>query len=383
MTNSDHIMSRLLLILTILIIAASCGAPKQEGLEAKKEELANLKTQLAEIEQQIQALETEIAVLDTTKKNANRIKLVTVAPLQATEFKHYIQVQGMVDAKNSILVTPKTPGVVTAVLVKEGDYVNEGAPIARVDDSILKETVEELKTQLTLATTLYEKQKALWDQNIGTEIQYLQTKNNKEALEKKLATLNTQLSQSVITAPISGTVDQVNVKVGEMAQPGFGVVRLVNLSNLKVSAKIADSYVATVKKGNEVLVKFPDLQKEFTARVSFVSTTVDPLTRTFTIEANLPQTRDLKPNMVAYLQINDQTRKDAIVVDQNLVQNTENGNIIFVATTRNGDTIAEARTVETGINYDGKIEILNGLNAGDLIITQGYQEVVDGQVISY
>jgi len=376
-------MPRLLSTLILIIVIAACGGPQKEGLEAKKEELAGLKAQLSQIQQQIQTLEAEIGQLDTTRKNANRIKIVTVAPVQAGEFKHYIEVQGAVDAKNSILVTPKTPGVVTQVLVKEGDYVNAGAPIARIDDSILRESVEELKTQLTLAETLYEKQKALWDQKIGTEIQFLQAKNNKEALEKKLATLNTQLSQSTITAPIAGTVDQVNIKVGEMAQPGFGVVRLVNLSNLKVTANISDSFVATVKKGNEVIVKFPDLQREYTARVSFVGTTVDPLTRTFTIEANLPSTKDIKPNMMAQIQVNDVTRSSAIVVDQNLIQNTEDGNIVFVAATRGNETVAEARKVTTGISYNGKIEIVDGLKEGDMLITLGYQEVADGQAISY
>lgn len=376
-------MPRLLSTLILIIVIAACGGPQKEGLEAKKEELAGLKAQLTQIQQQIQTLEAEIGQLDTTRKNANRIKIVTVAPVQAGEFKHYIEVQGAVDAKNSILVTPKTPGVVTQVLVKEGDYVNAGAPIARIDDSILRESVEELKTQLTLAETLYEKQKALWDQKIGTEIQFLQAKNNKEALEKKLATLNTQLSQSTITAPIAGTVDQVNIKVGEMAQPGFGVVRLVNLSNLKVTANISDSFVATVKKGNEVIVKFPDLQREYTARVSFVGTTVDPLTRTFTIEANLPSTKDIKPNMMAQIQVNDVTRSSAIVVDQNLIQNTEDGNIVYVAATRGNETVAEARKVTTGISYNGKIEIVDGLKEGDMLITLGYQEVADGQAISY
>jgi len=157
----------------------------------------------------------------------------------------------------------------------------------------------------------------------------------------------------------------------------------VNLSNLKVTANISDSFVATVKKGNEVIVKFPDLQREYTARVSFVGTTVDPLTRTFTIEANLPSTKDIKPNMMAQIQVNDVTRSSAIVVDQNLIQNTEDGNIVFVAATRGNETVAEARKVTTGISYNGKIEIVDGLKEGDMLITLGYQEVADGQAISY
>ncbi len=376
-------MLRQAIILPVVLILAACGGSKKEGLEAKKEELAGLKSQQIQIGQQIKALEAEIAKLDTTRKAENRVKLVTVSPLQATEFRHYIELQGTVDAKNSVLVTPKTPGAVTAMYVKEGDFVNVGSTIAKVDDSILRESIEELKTQLTLANTLFEKQESLWNQKIGTEIQYLQAKNNKEALEKKLTTLQTQLSQSNITSPIAGTVDLVNIRIGEMAQPGLGVVRVVNLSNLKVAAKIADSYVASVKKGDEVIVKFPDLQREYTARISFVGTTVDPLSRTFNIEANLPATKDLKPNMMAQVQVNDATRKDALVINQNLVQNTEKGKVVFVAVARGNEKIAEAKLVETGLAYNGKIEILSGLTAGEMLITQGYQEVVDGQAVSY
>ncbi len=376
-------MLRQTIILPVVVLLAACGGSKKEGLEAKKEELANLKTQQTEIGQQIKTLEAEIAKLDTTKRAESRVKLVTVSPLQPREFKRYIELQGTVDAKNSVLVTPKAPGAVTAMYVKEGDFVNVGSTIAKVDDSILRESIEELKTQLALVNTLFEKQQSLWDQKIGTEIQYLQAKNNKEALEKKLVTLQTQLSQSNITSPIAGTVDLVNIKIGEMAQPGLGVVRVVNLSNLKVVAKIADSYAASVKKGDEVIVKFPDLQREYTARISFVGTTVDPLSRTFTIEANLPATKDLKPNMMAQVQVNDATRKDALVVDQNLVQNTEKGKVVFVAVARGNEKVAEARVVETGLSYNGKIEILSGLTAGDMLITQGYQEVVDGQAVSY
>lgn len=376
-------MLRKAIILPVIAVLVSCGGEKKEGLEGKKEELAGLKSQRIEIEQKIKALEVEIAKLDTTKRAENRVKLVTVSPLEAREFKHYIELQGTVDAKNSVLVTPKTPGAVTAVYVKEGDFVNVGSTIAKVDDSILRESIEELKTQMTLVNTLFEKQQALWDQKIGTEIQYIQAKNNKESLEKKLTTLNTQLSQSNIVAPIAGTVDLVNVRVGEMAQPGMGVVRVVNLNNLKVAANIADSYVASVKKGDDVIVKFPDMQREYTAKISFVSTTVDPLSRTFTIEANLPATKDLKPNMMAQVQVNDATRKDALVVDQNYVQNTEKGKVVFVVTNRGSEKIAEAKVVETGLSYNGKIEILSGLTAGDLLITQGYQEVVDGQIVSF
>ncbi|TDB60800.1 efflux RND transporter periplasmic adaptor subunit [Arundinibacter roseus] len=366
---------------TVLLLA--CSGENKDGLAAKQEELAKLKSEQSELNQKIKTLEAEVAQLDTTSQQQERVKSVVVSPILSQNFKHYVEVQGSVDAKNSVMVSPKSGGVVTAVYVKEGDNVRQGATIARVDDSILRESIEELKNQMTLAQTVYEKQARLWEQKIGTEIQYLQAKNNKEALDKKLSTLNTQLSQANIAAPISGVVDMVNVRVGEMASPGMPVVRLVNLGNLKVVAKVADSYAASVRKGDEVIIKFPDLNKEFNARITFVSTTVDPLSRTFTIEANLPSSSGIKPNMLAQVQINDASRSDALVIDQNLVQTNEKGQVVYVAAAEGDRKVAQARTIKTGLSYNGKVEILEGLKTGDQLITQGYQDVADGQLISY
>lgn len=373
----------ILLAITLGSILTACSGEKKEGLEAKKEELAKLKSEQVATEQKIKTLEKEIIKLDPKKAEEAKVKPVTVATLTQETFRHYVELQGSVDAKNNVLVTPKSGGAVTKMFVKEGDNVKAGSVIAKIDDSILRETVEELKTQLSLINTLYEKQKNLWDQKIGTELQYLQAKNNKESLERKLVTLNTQLSQSSVIAPMSGVVDQVNVKVGELASPGVGVVRIVNLSNLKVSAKVADTFAASVKKGDEVIINFPDLNKEYRARVSFVSTTVDPLSRTFTIEANLPSDRDIKPNMMAQVKINDAIRKDALVIDQNYVQSTENGEVVYIASVEGNKKVARAKSVKTGLNYNGKIEILQGLTSGDQIITLGYQDVSDGQPISF
>jgi RND family efflux transporter MFP subunit len=376
-------MKRNILIITALVtLLAACNA-KKEGLEGKKEELAQLKATQIENEKKIKALEIEIGKLDPKKTTEAKVKPVSIDTLNAETFKHYVELQGTVDAKNNVLVTPKTGGVIVAMYVKEGDAVRAGSVIGKIDNSILTESVEELKTSLSLANTLFEKQKNLWDQKIGTELQYLQAKNNKEALERKLATLNTQIAQTNIVSPMSGVVDVVNVKVGEMASPGVGVVRVVNLSNLKVSAKVSDVYAASVKKGDEVIVKFPDLKKEYKARVTFVSTAVDPLSRTFTIEANLPSDRSIKPNMMAQVQINDATSKNALTIDQNYVQSTEKGNVVYVAVTEGNKKVAKAKEVKTGLSYNGKVEILSGLSAGDQLITLGYQEVSDGQPISY
>lgn len=379
-----YIMKKHILILTAMtVLLAACGGEDKNGLAGKKEELTKLKTERAESEKKIKALEIEISKMEPNKVIEAKVKPVSIDTLNAETFRHYVELQGTVDAKNNVLVTPKTGGAIVAMNVREGDYVKAGSIIGKIDNSLLTESVEELKTQMSLANTLYEKQKNLWDQKIGTELQYLQAKNNKESLERRMSTLNAQLSQTNIVSPMAGVVDMVNVKVGEMASPGVGVVRVVNLSNLKVTAKVSDTYAASVKKGDEVIVKFPDLKKEYKARVSFVSTAVDPLSRTFTIEANLPTSKDIKPNMMAQIQINDAISKNALAIDQNFVQSTEKGDVVYVAITEGNKKIARAKEVKTGLSYNGKIEILSGLAAGDQLITLGYQEVSDGQPISY
>ncbi|GAB3766252.1 efflux RND transporter periplasmic adaptor subunit [Spirosoma pomorum] len=373
-----------IVLITGLLI--SCSSEKKEtkgDLQGKQAELSELKTQQSELNKKIKELETEVARLDPKKATESRVKDVTVAPITTTTFRHYVELQGTIDAKNNVQVSPKSGGVVTAVYVKEGDNVRAGQAIAKVDDQLLRESQAELKTQLSLANTVYEKQAALWKQQIGTEIQYLQAKNNKEALERRLSTLNAQIGQSTVTSPISGVVDQVAVKIGQSAAPGMGLVRVVNLSQLKVVAKVADTYSGSVQKGVPVVVRLPDINRNLNSTISFVATTVDPLSRTFTIEAPLPADNSLKPNMLAQVKINDQTQTNAIVINQNLIQSTENGQLVYVAETEGGKKIAKARPVKTGQAYGGQVTITNGLKAGDQLVTTGYQDLVDGQPISF
>lgn len=351
--------------------------------QGKREELTALKSQQTELTTKIKTLEADLAKLEPKNQENERVKDVSVTPLSASTFKHFVELQGTIDAKNNVQVSPKSGGVVTSVFVKEGDQVRAGQAIAKVDDQLLRESMAELKTQLSLVNTIYEKQASLWKQQIGTEIQYLQAKNNKESLERRMSTLNAQLSQSTVTAPISGVVDQVMIKIGQSAAPGMPLVRIVNLSQLKVVAKVADTYSGSVRKGDLVLIEFPDLKKTLNSRISFVATTVDPLSRTFTIEAPLPSDNALKPNMLARIKINDETKANAIVINQNLIQSTENGQLVYVAVSEGGKKVAKARTVKTGQSYGGQIAVTQGLQAGDQIVTAGYQDLVDGQAINY
>jgi membrane fusion protein, multidrug efflux system len=366
-----------ILFLSVAIAAYACSSGSE--VDQKKEELAQLKSQQQEIAGKIKTLETELAILAPVKNSEGRVKLVEAKPIQPQTFKHYLSVQGTVASDNNILISPKTGGVVTAVYANEGDKVSQGQVLAIIDDAVLRQSVEELKTGLDLATTVYEKQKNLWEQKIGSEVQFLQAKNNKESLERKLSTLNSQLAMTRITSPISGVIDEVNIKPGEAASPGVGVIRVVNLSKILVKARMADSYIGAVKKGDNVKISLPDIREEMEGKVSFVGQVVNPQSRTFDIEVALDnKDAKLKPNMLAVVNINDKTSQDAIVIDANYVQQSEGGEVVFVA---NNGKQAQMRKVKTGLSYNGQVEITDGLKPGDSLITAGYQDLVDGQTI--
>ncbi|MET3125929.1 RND family efflux transporter MFP subunit [Arcicella rosea] len=364
-------------MLTSTLFLTSCSKPVD-----KKAELAALKAEQKELDVKIKALEKEVGL--STEKAEAKVITVAVTPIQAESFKHFVEVQGVVTSKNILQVTPQMGGTITSLLIVEGQAVKKGQLVATIDNNVLKESLAEIKHQLELAVTLYNKQKTLWDQQIGTEVQYLQAKANKEALEKRIVTMEAQLAMSKVYAPISGTVEKINQKAGEMGAPGAAIAQIVNVGDLKITAKIADTYVGSVKQGASMTVKFPDINKELSTRISVVNALVDPLTRTFGIEANIPSLGgSLKPNQVAIVNINDLTKANSLVVNQNIIQKTELGDIVYVAVTENGKKVARSKVVKKGIAYNGSIEILEGLTAGDLVITQGYQELVDGTPVAY
>ena len=353
----------------------SCSKPD------KKTELAGLKSQQKEIEVKIKALEKE---LGAGKKVEATPITVAVTPLQAQSFKHFVEAQGVVTSKNIVQVTPQMGGSLTGIFMVEGQAIKKGQLVATVDNSVMKESLAEINNQLDLAVILYNKQKTLWDQQIGTEVQFLQAKANKEALEKRIVTMQTQMGMSKVYAPISGTVEMVRQKVGEMGMPGAPIAQIVNVGDLKVTAKIGDTYVGSVKRGDAITVKFPDINKELNARISVVDALIDPSSRTFGIEANIPNLGgSLKPNQVAVININDLSKANSLIIKQNLIQKTEAGDLVYVAVVENGKKIARAKKVKTGISYNGEVEIMEGLTAGDNVITQGYQDLVDGSLINY
>ncbi len=370
------------IILSILTLAVSaCGGKKAGNLEEKKGELASIRKEISSLQERARALETEIATLDTTATDG-KLKLVEVLDIKPELFQGYVEVQGTVDAEQSTIATAQMPGVITRVAASVGQQVSAGQVLAEIDNSLMKQQVAQAQQQLDFLTTLYLKQKSLWEKGIGTEVQYLSAKNQKEAMEKNLAAAKEQLNMTYIKSQISGTIESVDVKIGQTAAPGMPLFRVVNMSGVKVVSSIAETYVSKINKGDAVKIHFPDLKKDKVGFVSFVSRVIDPMNRSFRCEAKLTDVTDLRPNMLAVVKVTDYEQKNAIAVPVNVIQNTGSGAELFVIENQKGNQwTAKHRSVKIGRNSGEKVEILEGLKAGDRIITNGFQGLSDGQLV--
>jgi RND family efflux transporter MFP subunit len=371
-----------ILALTVMLFAACTGGEKQD-LAAKKKQLSDLKTQQRDISGKITILEKEIAKLDTGFKVDAKTKLIGVDTLAPVTFKHFVEVEGQVDAKENVLAMQLVPGVVTAVLVSVGDHVHKGQVLYTTDATATEAQIATLKTQLSLASTVYEKQARLWKENIGSEVQYLQAKTNKEAAESQLAQLQNAVELTKCKSPIDGVVDEIRVKIGDMAAPSQAMpgVRVVNNSKLVIKAKLSDAQIGLLQVGDLVTVNFPDINKTIQSKVSFVGQVVDKQTRTFNVEVKLDnKDANYKSNMIAKLLINDDTQNNVLTVPTNTIQQNEKGESYVLVADGNK---AVKKVIETGNDYDGTTVVTKGLSKGDKVITFGYSEVVDGQNISY
>lgn len=362
-------------ILSLLLVPACRRGDRQA-------ELDRLEAQREAIDKRIEQLRAEIS-RENGPAAEDPLAYVRGAQVRPSLFKHFIQVQGTVESDNNILIPAQANGIVKRLYMRPGDRVTAGQLLAELDGAILESSLAEVQNALSLATTIYERQARLWDKNIGSEIEYLQAKNNRENLEKRLNTLQEQYRLTKITSPINGMVDDVLIKVGEMAAAGRGAVRIVQLSRLKIEASLSENYITRVRKGDPVRVVIPVAGRTLDLTINAVSQVIDSNNRTFNIEIRLPaRERDLKPNMLAVVTINDYTSPQALTVPQNIVQETGDSQFLFVAEKENGRTIARKRTVTPGEAYDNHLEILAGLASGETVITFGFQTLADGQPVS-
>jgi len=376
-TNYQSMKATEFLFLILITIAVySCSAPV-----SKEAELDNLKKQHAELTDKIRSLEREIKA--TRPESAVKTRIVVADEVKAGPFEYFIETQGGVEAEENILVSAKSPGVVVGIFVKEGQTVKSGQVIAQIDNSITLKAIEELQGSLDLARTVFERQKSLWDQKIGTEIQFLTAKNNKESLERRLATLKEQDELSRVRSGIFGTVDDIMLKVGETTSPGMPAARIVNTGKLKISSNVSEAYINSLAPGNDVFVQLGDISKTFNGKVSFTGKNINPLSRTFGIEIPVPAGTDARPGMSARIKVIYRKLSDAIILPVNLVQNINSEQIVFVAEEKDGKWVAARRVVTTGGTFSGKTEILSGLKTGERVISVGYQGLNDGELVSF
>ncbi|MBO9153375.1 efflux RND transporter periplasmic adaptor subunit [Chitinophaga sp. GCM10012297] len=362
----------LTLSLATLILAA-CGG----GGENKAEKLQKLKQDKAKLDLEISTLEKELKAGDSSVKT----KTVTIAAVEDTVFEHFIDIQGNVDARENVNVSAQSPGIIKAIYVKEGQRVSKGQALAQVDDQVARAGIAEVETQLELQKTLFAKRENLWKQKIGSEVEYLNAKAAVDNLEKKLATLRDQQALTRIVSPINGTVDAVIAKLGDNAAPGQPAFRVVNTSNLRVVANIAESFAGRVTTGDEVIVTLPDIQKEIRTRIGFASKVIDPLSRTINVEIPLKPSADMHPNMIAQLRIVDYRAKDAIVIPVGVIQYSLGKPYVLTVKGEGNKLQASRVNIELGRTYNDKAEIKSGLKDGDRIITTGFQGLNDNDYI--
>ncbi len=366
--------------LTAVMIAAmflaGCGG---DSREAKEKELAELIKEKDELQSKITALKTELGT-DTIKEAGRH---VTTLAVKQERFKHYIDIQGNVTSDENVSVTTDIGGTVMQVLVKEGESVSKGQTLVVLDDDVIRKQIEELNVALSLAETVFQKQKKLWDQKIGSEIQFLQAKNNYEALQSKLASAQAQQNRTRIKSPINGTVDMIDVNVGELASPGRQVLRVVNLSQLKIQADVAETYIGAINQGDSATLKFPALGLTRNAKVSYVGQVINPTNRTFPVEIRLNNKDNaLKANLLAVIQVIDYESDSAIVIPTRYVMEINKGYAVYLSDVDStNQPIARRQMVVTGKSYNGQTEILEGLKPSDVIIAEGSRDVTNGESI--
>ena len=376
--NNYNQMKKILFILTTALFVYACGSSSVEDDNTKRTKLQELKQQVHTLEQQIDQLEKELSANQT--EETIKIKVET---LTNKRFEHFIEVTGQVEAEHDVDVSPETSGVIKEVLVQEGQQVSKGQIMARLNTDVLERSIEELQVQLDLAKTNYERQKNLWDQNIGSEMQFLQAKNNKESLETRILGLKTQIELAEIKAPSDGVVDIVYQKKGNIGSPQTPFAKVVDVTHLKIYGDISESYITKIHKGDSVKINFPALSYNMFATIDQIGNTIDPASRTFRVRINISNPRkQIKPNLVAVLKFRDYLNDNAIVVPTLFIKEDFTGHYTYIVDSKDGKTVAKKVYVEPGVTDNNLTEVVSGLSAGMQVVSEGYNQIVDGTTVA-
>ncbi len=388
----------------LMFILVSCGNSAKEGNAAindKKAELQKLKNSKNKTEEDIRKIQDELAKLDTATANATKVKLVNVTVVSTQNFQHFIDLPAKVDAENISYISPRMgPAQVKAVYVIQGQNVKKGQLLLKLDDAIIRQQVaaikqqmEGIKTQLAFAKNIYQRQKNLWDEGIGTEVQLISAKTNVESLENQLKSVGEQVKVAIeqmntsnVYSDVSGVADIVAIRVGETFS-GYGAtgpqIKIVNTSSLKVVTNVPENYLTRMHRGTPVEIIIPDANKKVNSSISLISQSIDPVQRGFIAEARIPYDVLLKPSQAAIIKILDYSAANAIVIPVNVVQSDEAGKYVYLLLkSSNGKTTAHKVVVTIGEVYGENVEIKAGLKAGDQLVTEGFQNLYEGQMIA-
>lgn len=364
----------------MLIGFVSCS-PQNQNPEAIKKEIETHKATIAELQQTIKQLEAKLPENSTNDNVLN----VAVEQLKMEEFEHFFEGNGEIEARQDAVITPESNGRIKTIHVQEGQMVSKGQLLVSLNAEVIRNNITELETGLELSKALFEKQKSLWEQKVGTEVQYLQAKNNKESLENKLNTLKSQLSMSSVYAPFSGIVDEIMQKQGEMASPAAPLLHLVNLTHLIVNTEVSESYLARIKKGDKVKIEFaefPELNTEST--IARIGNVINTANRSFKIEINLTnQNGKLKPNMLATVKLRDFYSPKAITVPSLIIKQDTEGYFLYVAENKDGSYVAYKKYIEIGMSANERTIVTKGLTENDKVITEGYNLVTTGTLVNF
>ncbi|MFT6054535.1 MAG: RND family efflux transporter MFP subunit [Roseivirga sp.] len=369
--------AKLIATIFIALFTIAACAPTTEDLNTKKENLKSSREELKEIRVKIALLEEEIGKEDPSFFNTeSAATLVTTVKVENQDFEHRIEVRGAIMSRTNVNVSSESMGRLTAVKIVEGQSVKKGQLLATVDDEQIENAIKEVKTALSYAATIFEKRERLWKQNIGTEVDYLTAKNNKEGLENQLGTLNTQLSRTRILAPFSGSIESVPVKAGQVVQMGTPIAFLVSNTDKYINAEISEAYLGMVKDGDIVNVKVPSLDKNFESRVTSIGNIINQASRTFTVEVNLPMTDEtMKVNLITIVEITDYQAPEAVVIPSRIIQEDIIGNFVYTIGTNNK---AQKVHVKLGPSFANSTQVLEGLQGGVFVVDKGNRSIADG-----
>jgi membrane fusion protein (multidrug efflux system) len=374
----------LTVVLGFSLLLTACGTKQDNSLAGKKATLDSLKTQQEKLGKQISTLEDEISKLDTTAGSKEKAKLVALSALAPTSFTHYIDLQGSVEAVNTSNISPRGQGgVVRQLNIKQGDHVSQGQLLLKLDDAVQRQQVVNAQTQLAYAQDIYQRRKNLWDQKIGMETDLINAKNQVDQATSNLKIAQEQLDFTNVYADISGTVNTLSVKLGESFAPGAQTLQIVNTDNLKVTVQVPEVYQQRVRVGTPVKIDFPGLgNKEVTGTVHIAGQVINTGDRSFQVEIHIPNGNGIRANQVAVVKIQDYTASNVLTIPVNTLQTDEKGKYVMVASKDKERSVAHKKSITIGQTYSDKIEVTGGLQTGDSLITDGFQGLYEGQLIT-